>query len=93
MAFSSKLKQKKCHKIFKKAIHKTNLQKTSKFKLKQAQKQATRKSSKKTPLHKKTSPNSQENHKVGNTVILPSNSMITQLQKLWVLYYIPTHCS
>jgi len=45
-----------------------NLQKTSKFQSKQAQKQATRKSSKKTlQIHKKTSPNSQENRKVGNT--------------------------
>jgi len=34
---------------------------------KQAQKQATRKSSKKTATPQKTSPNSQENRKVGNT--------------------------
>jgi len=56
----------------KKAIRKAEIckkqaQKTSKFQLKQAQKQATRKSSKKTQLHKKTSPNSRDIRKVGNT--------------------------
>ena len=57
----------------KKATRKTEIckkqaQKTSKFQFKQAQKQATRKSSKKpaTP-QKKTSSNLQENRKVGNT--------------------------
>jgi len=67
-AFSSKLKRQKCHKIWKKSnMQNRNLQKTSKFQLKQVQKQATRKSSKKTQLHKKTSPNSREKRKVGNT--------------------------
>jgi len=51
-------------KFEKKQSTKTNLWKTSKFQLKQA----TRKSSKKQQLHKKTSPNSRENRKVGNTV-------------------------
>ena len=47
-AFSSKLKRQKCHKIWKKSnMQNRNLQKTSKFQLKQVQKQATRKSSKK----------------------------------------------
>ena len=51
-AFSSEFKQQKCHKIWKKATRKTEIckkqaQKTSKFQFKQAQKQATRKSSKK----------------------------------------------
>jgi len=45
-------------------------QKTTKFQLKQVQKQATRKSSKKTQLHKKISPNSREKRKVGNTAII-----------------------
>ena len=58
----------------KKATRKTEIckkqaQKTSKFQFKQAQKQATRKSSKKPQLHKKTSPNLRENRKVGNTVV------------------------
>jgi len=26
-------------------------------------------------------------------IIFPANSMTTQLQKLWILYYIPVHCS
>ena len=59
-------------KFEKKAIRKTEIckkqaQKTSKFQLKQAQKQATRKSSKKTANPQKTSPNLRENRKVGNT--------------------------
>jgi len=63
---------KECHKIWKKAIGKTEIckkqaQKTSKFQLKQAQKQATRKSSKKPATPQKISPNSRENRKVGNT--------------------------
>jgi len=44
-----------------------NLQKTGKFQLEQAQKQATRKSSKSPQLHKIPSPNSRENRKVVNT--------------------------
>jgi len=48
-AFSSVLKQQKCHKIWIKAIRKTEIskkqaEKTRKFQLKQAQKQAARKS-------------------------------------------------
>ena len=59
-------------KFEKKAIRKTEIckkqaQKTSKFQLKQAQKQATRKSSKKPATPQKTSPNLRENRKVGNT--------------------------
>jgi len=47
-AFSKRLKQQKCHEICKKSnLQNRNLQKTSKFELKQAQKYATRKSSKK----------------------------------------------
>jgi len=73
-AFRSKLKQKIAIKIEEKAIRKTEIckkqaEKTSKFQLKQAQKQATRKSSKNPQLHKKTSPNSWENRKVGNTAV------------------------
>jgi len=26
-------------------------------------------------------------------IVLLANSMITQLQSLWILYYRPTHCS
>jgi len=44
--------------------------KTSKFQLKQAQKQATRKFSKKNSTPKKTSPNSREKRKVGNMIQL-----------------------
>ena len=59
-------------KFEKKAIRKTEIckkqaQKTSKFQLKQAQKQATCESSKNPQLHKKASPNLRENRKVGNT--------------------------
>jgi len=52
-AFSSKLKQQKCQKIEKSNLRNRYLEKTSEFQLKQAQKQATRKSSKKLQLHKK----------------------------------------
>jgi len=50
IAFSHKFQQKNWHKIWKRAIHKTEIckeqaQKTSKFQSKQAQKQGTRKSS------------------------------------------------
>jgi len=70
------LKQKISIKFEEKAIGKTEIckkqaQKTSKFQLKQAQKQATRKSSKKTQFHKKTSPTWRENRKVGNTQFQP----------------------
>ena len=47
IAFCSMLKQQKYHKISKTAIHKKQVQKTNNFQLKQAQKQATHKSSKK----------------------------------------------
>jgi len=60
-------KSKSATKFEKKAIYKTEIckkqaQKTSKFQLQQAQKQATCKSPKKTQLHKKTSPISRETH-------------------------------
>jgi len=70
-AFRSILKQKIAIKLKK---HQSEKQKSAKkkhkkstFQLNQAQKQATRKSSKNPKLHKKTSPNSRENRKVGNT--------------------------
>jgi len=56
-AFSNKLKRQKCHKIWKKSnMQNRNLQKTSKFQLKQVQKQATRKSSKKNATPQKNKP-------------------------------------
>jgi len=66
------LKQQKCLKFEKKAIQKPKVwkkqaQKTSKFKLKQAHQQATRKSSKNPATPQKISPNSRENRKVSNT--------------------------
>ena len=30
---------------------------------------------------------------VSGLIILPANSMTTQLQKLWIFYYIPSHYS
>ena len=56
--------------IRKTEIRKKQAQKTSKFQLKQAQKQAIRKSPKKPQDHKKISPNSREKRKVGNTVCI-----------------------
>jgi len=72
--FRSKFKQQNCHKIWKKAIPKTEIckkqaQKTSKFQLKQAQNKQFASLHKNQQLHKKTSPTSRENRKVGNTEI------------------------
>jgi len=50
------LKQQKYHKISKTAIHKKQVQKTNNFQLKQAQKQATHKSSKKNITPQKNKP-------------------------------------
>jgi len=60
------LKQQKFHKIWKKQYENRNLHKTSKCQIKQSQKHHLQ-VIKKTQLHKKTSPNSWENRKVGNT--------------------------
>jgi len=70
-ALRSKLQQKIAINFEEKAIRKTEIRKkqtkkTSKFQLKQVQKQATRKSSKKSQFHKK-SINSRENRKIDNT--------------------------
>jgi len=76
---------KNAKKIWKKAIHKAEIcrktsPKTSKFQLKQAQKQATRRSSKKPTTPQKTSPNSRENRKVGlgNTESELANSALSR---------------
>jgi len=58
-------------KLEKIAIRKAEIyKKTSKFQLKQAQKQATRKSSKKPATPQKTNPNSRENCNVGITAVV-----------------------
>jgi len=70
-AFSSTLKQQKCHKMKKKAIHKAEIcKKQANFnqnKPKNKQPASLQKNLQ-VQLHKKTSPNSGEIRKVGNTV-------------------------
>jgi len=72
VAFRSKLKQQKCHKIWKKSnLQSRNLKKTSpkinQISIKTSPKTSNRQVLKKTQLHRKTNPNSRENRKAGNT--------------------------
>jgi len=67
-AFSSILKQQKCHKIKKKESAKKQVQKPSKFELKLSPKPSNPQVFEKTgTTPQKPSPNSRENRKVGNT--------------------------
>ena len=71
-AFYIKLKQQMFHEISKNNAQNRNLQKTTNWKVKQAQKHVTPTSLQNNPMFKKTSSSSSENRQVGNTDTEPA---------------------